>query len=332
MGIAAAKIAGQIVTKGHTTLVKVKPNDIREMPELFQQRTLTYGKRTTDRIHVKALQREISIHGQLDPIVLIKVRRIGWVVTQGHHRLAAYKAEGKGDQPIICQWFKGDDVWAAVADSIKQNNPVKKNVGQADRQEQAWKLTLQGWPEPGQRNHRWSADQLRTTCSVSKRQVFNMRAVVEAAMSPQDEQGKRFRERLCDVNASTWDTAAGTAAPLKEASSSAETLAYLKRLSWAVAGGMWRGATKEEISHADQAMKLARVLNGRIADELLKYGPAVMAQALEIYNPDLPEFLLEAWLPKHLLKAWRKWRSSQLDNYYYSLRDDAGGDRAEVEL
>jgi hypothetical protein len=136
-----------------------------------------------------------------------------------------------------------------------------------------------------------------------------MRAVVEAAMSPQDDQGKRFHERLCDVRSSHWDAAAGEATPLKSDASPAETLAHLKRLSWAVAGGMFRGSSDEEMKRSDEAMTLARFIEGRLGDRLL-LNPAVTAVALQRHSSELPELLLEAWLPEHLMDAYRKWREA----------------------
>jgi hypothetical protein len=272
---ALAAAEKKLTLEGHTPTVRLKPNEISTLPEIFQPREFTFGLRPVDGLHVKALQREIGIHGELDPPCVIKLKRTGWVVTAGHHRIEAYKAEGKGDEEITCQWFKGT-VQAAAKDAMKENNKVKLNVKQADRMEEAWKQVLLKWG---------SKREIAEWCSVSPSQVAIMRRAVQTVQA-QNPKGEEFRKRL---------SVGYYSPPLKETATPAEALEHLKTLSWGVAGAYFRGATKEEHDEDAAVMRLVRILQNRLEDELSKNSPRIFARALRLYDPSLPPQLITAW-------------------------------------
>src|SRR5262245_12248061 len=133
---AVAKAQKKLTLEGHPGskvgdlhTVLVKPDDIGAIPEIFQPREFTFGARDLDRIHVKALGQEARIVGELHPPLVIKLKRDGWIVAEGHHRIAAYKELGRGDQEIMCEWFYGSVREAADA-SLQRNNIIKKNIPQ----------------------------------------------------------------------------------------------------------------------------------------------------------------------------------------------------------
>jgi len=278
---ALAKAEEKRTLKGHPgsktgdlATVLVKPNDISAIPAIFQPREFTFGLREHDRIHVKSLQHEIAIHGELDPPLVIKLKRDGWVVAEGHHRVEAYKAAGQGDKEITCEWFYGTVREAADA-GLKHNNIVKLNIKSADKSEEAWKRVVLGWG---------SKREIVKLCSVSEGLVATMRRAVRTVQA-QDEEGEAFRKRLCEGFYGT---------PLKEGATAAEALEHLKTLTWGIAGGLYRGVTKEQFDTDAAVMRLARTIQNRLADELSK-DPKITARALELYDASLPEALMEAW-------------------------------------
>ena len=103
-----ADAESKLVRKDHTPTVMLRPNDVKTIPELFQARAFGYNGRNTDRIHVQSLARAIGIYRKIDePMLVIKLRRTGFVIVDGHHSLEAYKEAGKGDELIECEWFPG---------------------------------------------------------------------------------------------------------------------------------------------------------------------------------------------------------------------------------
>jgi hypothetical protein len=259
---------------GDVATVSLKPNDVKAIPEIFQPREFTFGLRDTDKTHVTALKQEITIHGELHPPLVIKLKRDGWVVVEGHHRIEAYKAAGKGDQEIKCDWFYGTVRDAADA-GLERNNIIKLNVKQPDRSEEAWKRVQLNWG---------SKQQIAKQCSVSPSLVAEMRRVVRLVQSESLE-GAAFRKRLSEGYYGT---------PLKEDATPAEAVEHLKTLSWGIAGGLYRGVTKAQFDTDAEVMRLARAIQNRLEDALSK-NPNITARALKLYDPTLPKALMAAW-------------------------------------
>jgi hypothetical protein len=82
--------------------VELRISEIETMPVIFQPREFDLGLRETDKRHVGRLQRRIGNVGELDPVVVIKLRAFSkdynrelpkgrWIIVDGHHRHEAYR-------------------------------------------------------------------------------------------------------------------------------------------------------------------------------------------------------------------------------------------------
>jgi hypothetical protein len=214
--------------EGADAIVELHPSEIQVRPELFQPREFSFGLHKTDEDHVKKLARAISIRGELDPVVVIKLGK-KFVCVDGHHRLEAYKIE-KWTQSIKCEWF-GGTVREAIDESVARNAKDRLNVPQADRLEQAWKRTLLGWG---------SKAEVARLCGVGDGTVAHMRRVM-ARGREKSELGDEFRRRL------------GLS---------------LNETSWAQAKLIYQGAEANEIDDELRAERLARRINSRLTNLL----------------------------------------------------------------
>jgi uncharacterized ParB-like nuclease family protein len=229
--------------------VDVRPKDIVTMPELFQPRRFSAGLRDVDPRHVKNLQTRITRKGELDPVLVVKLKgpvRSQWVCVDGHHRIEAYKRDmWKGT--IRCEWFAGT-IREAMDESLKRNEVAKLEIAQADKYEEAWRRTLNGWG---------SKSEVVKLTGTSEGLVAMMRRVVNADRD-QTPKGQALR---------------------------AELGSHLDELSWSRVRAAWVGLTPGEWSIEEEAAKLARILSKRLTDKLKD--PAITAKALWIYDPDL---------------------------------------------
>jgi hypothetical protein len=243
------------------TELRIEPRRIRTRPVLFQPREFSYGGHNVDPEHVKKLKRAAEIaEGDLDAMLVIKLGP-DWVCVDGHHRLAAY---GNGHGAVPCEWFPGT-VGEAVDQSMALNKKDKLAVPQKDRLEEAWKRTLLG---------HGSKREVRLLCGVSEGVVAHMRRVRETAQA-QDAGGNLFRERL-------------------GASSPRQGLQKLMDTSWSMAKLQFLGVDQKEITDETLAARLASAIHGRLTNRLSR-DPAITARALRLYDPELPEKLMEAW-------------------------------------
>jgi hypothetical protein len=92
---------------------------------------------------VKELATRIERKGELDPVLVVKLRG-QWVVVDGHHRLAAYRKAGWNGKLIRCEWFSGTAREAMDA-SVSRNEKTHLRIDQADKAEAAWMRTLLDW-------------------------------------------------------------------------------------------------------------------------------------------------------------------------------------------
>jgi hypothetical protein len=242
--------------------VELLPSAIQMRPELFQPREFSFGLRQTDPDHVKKLARAISIQGQLDPVLVIKLAR-KFVCVDGHHRLQAYKAENWA-KPIKCEWF-GGTLREAIDESVRRNAKDRLNVPQADRLEQAWKRVLLGWG---------SKAEIVRLCNVSDGTVAHMRRVKERGRE-QSNRGDEFRSRLGFK---------------------------LNETSWSQAKLVFLGVEQNEIDDELRAERLARRISARLTN-LLSRDPKITARALELYDPELRQGILEAWRTPNVATA-----------------------------
>lgn len=127
---------------GAPAFVKLKPNEISLLPELFQPREFSFGMYEVDRKHVQDLLQRIERKGELDPVLVLRTQN-RWLCVDGHHRLAAYK-RARWTQPINCEWFPGT-VREAIDESLRRNEVAKLKIATIDRFEAAWKRTVLQW-------------------------------------------------------------------------------------------------------------------------------------------------------------------------------------------
>ena len=136
---------------------RIKLSSIKLMPELFQPR------RGMDDKHVSDLRRRLRNDSDLDPVWVLQVGSRAYLI-EGHHRLQAYKEEGKPDIPI--KPFKGT-IEQAVAFAGRANSRLKLSMTNGERQNYAWRLV---------RLNEHSITEISEAAGVSPRQVSKMRA------------------------------------------------------------------------------------------------------------------------------------------------------------
>lgn len=239
--------------------VKVKPADIKIRLELFQPRRFSAGLRDVDPKHVKDLAIRIARKGDLDPILVIKLAG-SWVIVDGHHRLAAYLSL-KRKTAIKCEWFTGS-VREAMDESLRRNELINLPISHGDKQEEAWRRTLNGWG---------SKSEVVQLTGVSEGIVAMMRRIVNQHRTQETPSGKELRHKL-GPSLSTY--------------------------SWSRVRAEWVGLTPGEWSLEEAAAKLARNLSKRMTNTLSE-NPAVTARALWIYDREMYPALISA-LQKHM--------------------------------
>src|SRR5262249_15184435 len=149
--------------RGNRKYVSLRTSEIKKRLELFQPREFSYGARSVDGDWVKELARRIGIHGELDPVLVIRLGK-EWVCVDGHHRIAAYRVRNH-KKPIRCEWFAGTPA-EAVDECMRRNSKDHLPIPLEDRCEEAWRRVLlsQG-----------SKKEISAACSISTSTVANMR-------------------------------------------------------------------------------------------------------------------------------------------------------------
>lgn len=239
--------------------VSVKPDNIATRLELFQPRRFSAGLREVDPKHVKDLATRITRKGDLDPILIIKLAGC-WVVVDGHHRLEAYRSL-KRKAAIKCEWFTGT-VREAADESLRRNELIKLPISHGDKQEEAWRRTLNGWG---------SKSEVVQLTGVSEGIVALMRRIVKQHRTQETPSGKELRQKLGPS---------------------------LATYSWSLVRSEWVGLTPGQWSLEEAAAKLARNLSKRMTNTLSE-NPEVTAMALWIYDRDMYPNLIQA-LQKHM--------------------------------
>jgi hypothetical protein len=297
--IAAAE--AQLDREGHKPSIRLRPNQIKMKPELFQPRTITYGLRPTEDSHVQVLMQAIRAGETPPQPVVIKLKDDGYVVVDGHHTVAAYKGAGKGDKKITCEWFPGT-LREAFDVSMARNAEDKKPVANVDKQERAWTLVVMNQPKTVK-----EVEEIRRNTKISPRQVWKMKAVWEAAQA-QNAKGAAFRHRL------RLRHRAGRGDPYLHdpAGKIEDAVECLQGLTWTEARVCHAGLTLEEASEHEQAASLARFLDERTQDRM-KRSARITAIALNLHDPGLMEKLVEEWAklkekPQALIDARDEYR------------------------
>ncbi|MCK1443402.1 ParB-like nuclease domain-containing protein [Bradyrhizobium sp. 48] len=239
--------------------VNVKPANITTRLELFQPRRFSAGLREVDPKHVKDLATRITRKGDLDPVLVIKLAG-SWVVVDGHHRLAAYLSL-KRKTAIKCEWFTGT-VREAADESLRRNELIKLPISHGDKQEEAWRRTLNGWG---------SKSEVVQLTGVSEGIIAMMRRIVKQHRTQETPSGKELRQKLGPS---------------------------LATYSWSRVRAEWVGLTPGQWSLEEAAAKLARNLSKRMTNTLSE-NPEVTARALWIYDPHMCSELAAA-LSRHV--------------------------------
>ena len=263
--------------------VELRISEIETMPEVFQPREFDMGLRETSKRHVGRLQRRIGNVGELDPVVVIKLKKFSkdfnkelpkgrWVIVEGHHRHEAYR-KSKHQQPITCEWFDGT-VREAWDESLRRNIALNLEVPLADRQEAAWVRVLDG---------KLSKSQLVKTCGVAAGTISHMRRVKERYedKSRRAKADKQFRRDVAAVGG-------------------------LGDCSWWTANLINRNATPGERTLEQKINSLAKNLRSRYSNGKLAENPEVTAGALAVYDADLPQLLTLAWAKADKTREMKK--------------------------
>jgi ParB-like nuclease domain len=212
-----------------THLVDLKPSEVDTWPELFQPRKFSEGLREVDATHVKNLGVRIGRKGELDPIIVVKLG-IQWVCVDGHHRVAAYRAQ-KWKGTIRCEWFPGSVAEARDVSFLK-NEVAKLAMQQSDRFEEAWRRVVMG---------QGSKREIVRITGASDGMVAMMRRVLKSFVA-QDVPGKKLKEQIGDIREATWSNTRAA----------------------------WVGIEAGEFDAQAEAAKLARSLTSRLTNRLSK--------------------------------------------------------------
>jgi hypothetical protein len=254
---AVAAAEAQLDREGHKLSIRLRPNQIKMKPELFQPRTITYGLRSTEDSHIQALIQGIRAGDTPPQPVVIKLRDEGYVVVDGHHTVTAYKGADQGDKKITCEWFPGT-VREAFDLSMARNSEDKLPIPNVDKQERAWTLVVMNQPKTTKQ-----VEEIRHNTKVNPRQVWKMKAVWEAAQA-QDNEGKAFRHRL-----RLWHGASVGNPYLPDLEGEIEgARECLAGLTWTMARACYDGLSLEEASDYEQAASLARRMDARMEDTM----------------------------------------------------------------
>lgn len=139
----------------------VPASSIRVEQGLFQMRVMVDH-------HIKELAGIIKAHGTVEPLLVILVGGVPYLL-DGHHRLDAYKRAGKTDA-IPVHYFRGT-LDEAVLESGAANTAVKLIMNVKQRGDYAWRLTLLGT---------YSKPQIAKSSGASTSSVGLMRKAKEA--------------------------------------------------------------------------------------------------------------------------------------------------------
>jgi hypothetical protein len=86
-------------------VIDVRPSDVETRIQLFQPRMLTHGGHLVDAKHVKKLSRTIGTKGELEPILVVKLRG-SWVCVDGQTSplgsVCATQVGGDDQGQLVC--------------------------------------------------------------------------------------------------------------------------------------------------------------------------------------------------------------------------------------
>lgn len=130
----AQRATGKPEPKQHPPYIAV--SRVKLWPEVFQHRR---PPEHVSAAHVRELQRAAA-QGDLEPIEVWWDGK-AWACIDGHHRLRAYKAAGKGSDDVPVKVFQGSPQ-EATARAAQGNTRDKLPMGRAEKLRAAWRLVV----------------------------------------------------------------------------------------------------------------------------------------------------------------------------------------------
>lgn len=143
---------------------------IREIPEVFQPRGPTGP---ASKAHVRELARTPKSGHPLDPVIVLWAGN-GFVLIDGHHRLAAYRF-AKWREPIPVSVYPGS-LEEAMGHAGKLNSGEKLPMTSREKKALAWKLTI---------HTKLSKERVRLASGMSDGFVASMRRVYRQLIEKQ---------------------------------------------------------------------------------------------------------------------------------------------------
>ena len=234
--------------------------DIKLWPKVFQHRGFAGP---ASKAHVLKLTASIKKNRNktLDPITVWWDGK-GWACVDGHHRHQAYGAAKLGSGHIIpVEAFEGA-LGQAMAKAAQANTSNKLDMTSAEKSDAAWHLVTMTL---------LTKEETAAAARVSESTVASMRRVFN-----------QLKERTNTAGDSLSVTPGGDCADLSWANA--------KRL----AEGREAPDFDREVANEKKAQAMALELRKAMGTEGGKY-PEILARALELYDPRLPEVLADWW-------------------------------------
>lgn len=151
---------------------------IREMPEVFQPRDGISEQ------HVSDLVKLIASVVDLDPIVILIVGD-DYILTDGHHRLDAYRSAKIRPVDVPVTYFPGGPLEALIAGGA-ENGKVRLALSPRERQDFGWRLVL---------SEMLTRPQIETATGISRAQITLMRRAMTVLGDDADSYRSWFRAR-----------------------------------------------------------------------------------------------------------------------------------------
>lgn len=152
-------------------------DQVQAMPEVFQPRMSVPSEK-----HISDLRSSLKSVRDLTPILVLPLGDQA-VVVDGHHRLEAYRMEGRGSIPVE---FFGGTVQAAILQSGTANSKTVMPLSRRQRTDWAWKLVRMIKPQDAT-GYLFSKRQITVSAAVSSGIVATMRRAAKALGENADE-------------------------------------------------------------------------------------------------------------------------------------------------
>jgi hypothetical protein len=186
---------------------RIPLRSVESLPAVYQSRQGYQVKNgVVDKNHVAALTAFLKSSGRdTDPITVLRVGKRN-ILIDGHHRVAAYRAEKRKDVPVI--WYAGSPKQALI-ESGCENGKTRLPMDTMSRGERAWALVCSGVTISIADISRGSGVAARTVSNMRKRHKEyterrlvtgqeipeTWRAVLAEAWNHNDDDGESYKVR-----------------------------------------------------------------------------------------------------------------------------------------